>query len=63
VSASSAKSLRRDLRRAMGNTAVNAVAEMQQNIATMANSLQNAHKRIDELQEQVKAIDWRGDQA
>lgn len=59
MSGSSAKETRRDLRRAMGENGVAALAEAQQNIANLANSLANAHKRIDQLEQLFKEIDWR----
>lgn len=61
MSGSSAKETRRELRRSMGEAATNAVAEMQKNIASLANSLALAHKRIDDLQASVKDIDWRAE--
>lgn len=45
----------------MGEAATSAVAEMQKNIASLANSLALAHKRIDDLQASVRDIDWRAE--
>lgn len=47
MSGSSAKETRRELRRSMGEAAASAVGEMQQNIGTLANSVTNAHRKID----------------
>ncbi len=46
MSEATAKAVRRDLRRAMGASGVHAVDEAQSNIARLANSLTNAHQRI-----------------
>lgn len=61
MSGSAAKETRRQLRRAMGDNGVAAIAELQENIRNIANSLANAHKRIDQLEQSVKDIDWRAE--
>ncbi len=50
MSGSAVKATRRQLRRAMGTNGVMAVSEAQTNINQLANSLTNAHHRIDQLE-------------
>ena len=50
-----AKTTRREIRRAAGESAVAAIQELQQNTVALANSLTLAHQRIDRLElQQVK---------
>ncbi len=56
MSASTVKATRRELRRAMGANGVGAVAEVQSNHESIANSLTNAHRRIDQLAERHETL-------
>ncbi len=56
MSGSAAKETRRQIRRAMGERGIGAVAEAQANVDSLANSLNNAHHRIDQLELRYTAL-------
>ncbi len=56
MSESTAKAVRRDLRRAMGDDGVKAVAESQRNIANLVHSLQNAHSQIQNAHSRIDQL-------
>jgi len=56
MSGSTVKATRRELRRAMGSNGMGAVAEAQGNIESLANSLTNAHNRINQLEARCEAL-------
>lgn len=56
MSGSTAKATRREVRKSMGARAVGAVAEVQSNQESLANSLKNAHARIDGLEKRHEVL-------
>lgn len=61
MSGSSAKQLRRDLRRSVGEDALATIGEIQHNIQQLTNSLANAHQRLDRIEQAIRDIDWRAE--
>ena len=54
MSQSTAKAVRRELRRSVGVEGVAIIVQLQKNVEALTNSLTLAHKRIDGLEAQLK---------
>ena len=57
VSQSAIKQTRREIRRAMGENGIAALAEVQANIPVLTASLDTAHQRLDVMADQQKLVD------